>query len=743
MNNKVKHILFLGLGGLMTVSCSQDILVDNGIKKPVGVSSEIEFGLSLTDAMTKASKIPGNSFVAGDAFSVDGFQTTGVATVQMFENQQVTYDGKLWAYSPIRYWNAGSQYDFYAFYPYSVEHTFNVDTKKYAIADFEVAQNPADQVDVMIAQRKINSSPYNTVDFVFNHLLSNVNFYMKASGELNLFKVKSIEIVAFEIEGLKSKGSFTQTDWNGNNAVEGTWTVDEKSVYKMPVAGGQSTTTSLVDLQTDLLMMPQTISDDAKVSVTYKLNYQDGTSTMFTREAKFANVAGKRNGSEDVTIAKWESKNRYNYYLLVNPSKNDDGGNTGKPNGTITTDSNDPSHPANVDIITKDTDGDGKIDEYWVDEDRDGTPDYPLVWKDPDPDDDDKTEYLYPDHDGDGIPDFWDDDDPHSGDTDGDGTPDNLWVDKDGDGESETEISRKPETHNPDIPPVEDEELPYIDYNGNMRGDTIPETNDGYFTGEAMAIIKDADGELWIDVDGDGVPDIKVVWKDVDGDGKLEGIADKDENCLATENDNYDGDHKDYTGRDNEFDPILIYDKNQDKWIELEKDPGTGDIDIPEPPVEKKPNGTISGDKDDPEHPADAIIIGVDTDGDGEPDIYGVDTDGDGVIDIPLVWDDPDGDGTENLYPDHDGDGIPDFRDPDPGLDPEGNPWTGDSDGDGNPDDLWIDTDGDGEAETEVSRTPEYTDPDPIPDTQIAIEFSATVEDWVDEYDANVEIKQQ
>ena len=260
MNNSIKNILFLGLGGLMTVSCSQDVLVDDGFKKPAGVNSEIEFGLSLTDAMTKASKTPGNSFVSGDAFSVDGFQTTGVATVQMFENQQVTYDGKLWAYSPIRYWNAGSQYDFYAFYPYSVAHTFNASTKKYTVADFEVASDPADQVDVMIAQRKINASPYNTVDFVFNHLLSNVNFYMKASGELNLYKIKSIEIVAFDIEGLKSKGTYTQSEWNGNNAVEGAWVVDETSVYKMPVAGGQSTTTTLVDLQTDLLMMPQVIS---------------------------------------------------------------------------------------------------------------------------------------------------------------------------------------------------------------------------------------------------------------------------------------------------------------------------------------------------------------------------------------------------------------------------------------------------------------------------------------------------
>ena len=721
----MKKISFIATASmLMVVGCSQDILIDN-LESDSTNSREIEFGLSMTDAATKASKETGNSFVLGDAFSVDAIQYSSLGTLPLFTAQTVSYDGKNWKYSPVKYWDEKSTYDFYAIYPADVNHTFSAVDRLYTVTDFTVANDPKDQVDVMIAQQKSDVEPFNTVDYNFNHILSNVNFYMKAANELNMYKIKSIEIMSFDIQGLKSKGSFTQTGWDVNNVVVGSWTVDDASVYDFPEAKGQTTTTSLVTLSSDMLMMPQDIDDDAVVDVTYRLNYLDGSSASFTRSAKFANVVGKKNKTEDVTIAKWESKNRYNYFLLVDPSKNEEGGNTGKPNGTITTDHNDSEHPAQVDIITKDTDGDGKIDEYWVDEDRDGEPDYKLVWADPDPTDDDKTEYLYPDKDDDGLPDGTD--------TDGDGTPDNLWIDKDGDGECETEISRTPEVVNPPIDDPEDEPLPYIDYNGGVNE---------YKHAEAFGILgPDNQGEYWLDVDGNGTQDILIVWKDIDGDGKLEGIADRDEDCLPTENDNYDGDHKDYLGNENEFDAILVYDKTTDTWKELEKDPEGGDIDVPEPPTQKKPNGSITGDHNDATHPNEVVIMTKDTDGDGKPDEYWVDEDLDGTPDYPLVWKDPDptdDDPTEYLYPDHDGNGIPDFWDAD-------DPHTGDTDGDGTPDNAWVDMSDplDGESETELSRKPEMPEPPVIPDNKVAIEFSATVEEWIDEYDANVEIKQQ
>jgi hypothetical protein len=73
----------------------------------------------------------------------------------------------------------------------------------------------------------------------------------------------------------------------------------------------------------------------------------------------------------------------------------------------------------------------------------------------------------------------------------------------------------------------------------------------------------------------------------------LEGIADKDGDGKATENDNYDGDHKDYLDNDNEFDVILYahviknddgtedYEKDEEgntKWYELEKKAPTPDV---------------------------------------------------------------------------------------------------------------------------------------------------------------------
>lgn len=717
--DKMKKVTLVAAAAIViVVGCGQDILVDNGSKNNGGIDDKaIQFGLSLTDAMTKASKAPGNSFVEGDAFAVDAFQTTGGSTMRLFNKQTVSFDGTEWSYSPIRYWNIGSMYDFYAMYPSSQSYLFVEDTKHYIINNFTVADKAADQVDLMIAQQKVNASPFNEIDFVFNHLLSNVNFYLKASNNMNLFKIESIEIVSFNVSGLKSKGSFMQTGWDSNDVALGSWDVDDASAYNMPEAKGMKTVTETTGIVTDLLMMPQTISDDAVITVSYKINYSDGTSSLFNKSTKLANIAGKRNGTDDVEIAKWDIRNRYNYYLTVNPSTNENGGDTGKPNGSITSDDNDEERPSGVDIVTVDTDDDGEPDEYWVDENRDGTPDYPLVWDDPNGD---GTEELYPDHDGDGIPDYRDDDDPHLGDNDGDGTPDDLWIDTDGDGEADAEVTRKPEVKDPVIPESVVEPVPYVDYNGGVNE---------YKFAESYLMGPDNRGDYWIDVDGNGTQDILVVWKDIDGDDLLEGIADRNEDCLATADDNYDGDAKDYLGGYNLFDAVLVYVNGE--WKELEKKVnGQIDSDIPtnpeEYPTQELPQIDFNGGVDGYDTPS-AWIVGPDENGD-----YMIDTDGDGKGDVAIIWQDIDGDGKLEAVADKDGDGKLTEADT---YDGDGKDYNGND----NQFDVIKAYDKESDSYVELEREVVIQNP-VIPEYKLAVEFSAVVEDWVDEYNSDIVI---
>ena len=51
--------------------------------------------------------------------------------------------------------------------------------------NFTVKSEADEQTDLMIAQSVINARPFNKVNFVFNHILSNVNFYVKTSEEFD------------------------------------------------------------------------------------------------------------------------------------------------------------------------------------------------------------------------------------------------------------------------------------------------------------------------------------------------------------------------------------------------------------------------------------------------------------------------------------------------------------------------------------------------------------------------------
>ena len=95
-------------------------------------------------------------------------------------------------------------------------------------------------------------------------------------------------------------------------------------------------------------------------------------------------------------------------------------------------------------------------------------------------------------------------------------------------------------------------------------------------------------------LEGDEWVEYPVVWEDIDGDGKLEGGIDKDGDGHI---DNVDGDNDTEYAGDDKYDPtdgddvnnpdgkdvILVYvdadgDGEPDTWVQLEKDPETGEI---------------------------------------------------------------------------------------------------------------------------------------------------------------------
>ena len=567
-----KLIVLAGAVSMILFQACQESAVLTNIENKKDSSTEIQF-TNYVGGMTRASRGVGDTFVSGDQMEVYGIQTTeDGTTAPNFNKQLVSNVGQeIWSYSPTKYWEKNSTYKFYAAYPYSDGNSFDFDTYLFSVDDFTVKDTASQQIDLMIAQQITNHQPYNVVNFVFNHILSNVNFYIKTATEFNTTGISSVEVTYFDVTGLYSTGDFAQSGWN-NNVFVGQWTPDATSLYDMPKVTNAVYTigaTSAQTLASDLLLLPQTINDNAKIGITFKLVYTDGTSAIFSRTVALNQIVGKKaSDTESAPLAKWEPNYRYNYTISVNPSITEHGGEhlaVANPDH----DQDDYANPdsvivPNVNIITVG-------DTMYIDQNLDDVPDYPIIWKDIDGDG--KEEGL-PDRDKDGQPD----------DTDGDGNPDVIWMDTNNDGTLDTELERtktQPEDPGIHVDPTDPTypDTAYVDYDGNANG--------GYKQPTAW-LVQDADGEYFIDLDSihDGQNDIRVLWKDIDGDGKLEGIADKNGDGKLTAEDSYDNDGKDYLGNDNDYDVVLYahvitnpdgskdYEKDaQDNiiWYELEK----------------------------------------------------------------------------------------------------------------------------------------------------------------------------
>ena len=425
---------------MMVLQGCQENTVLNSIETRKDSSTQIRF-TNYVGGMTRASRAIGDSFVAGDRMAVYGFQNIGTETSLLFNNQLVTTDGTEWTYTPLKYWEKSSKYDFYAVFPYDVEQSFDQDTRLFSISDFTVQNDAKDQTDIMIAHRITGYNPYNIVNFVFSHALSDVSFYLKTSSDFDTYGISKVLVSSFDVTGLYSKGSFEQEDWS-SNVFTGAWTPDVESVYDMPEVTRKEyviNSTSPLTLAQDLLLLPQAFTANAKMNISFKLIYTDGTESSFSRTIALKTIKGiKTGGTAKEAIAKWNPNYKYNYTIAINPALTEYGGHY-YPVANDDHSQDEFQDPDNefepvMNIIPVDTDGDGEPDTYKIDSDMDDIPDYDIIWTDLDGDG--LLEGI-PDRDGDGQPD----------DTDGDGNPDVIWYDSDGDGIVDKELEMDPDTN--------------------------------------------------------------------------------------------------------------------------------------------------------------------------------------------------------------------------------------------------------------------------------------------------------
>ena len=444
---------------LLTVACSNNSTLQESDPGRFP-DSYIEFS-NYVSGMTRASKNGTNPFIEGDAMAVWGYQTTGEYLDTIFNNQRVYYvSGTTWNYDNKKLWNIGSKYKFYGLFPYSEDLYEIGDDNKVTFADYVNPSNPDEQTDLMISEiREI--SPFNTVDMIFHHIMSNVNVMVKFSDKADMSGIAGATLLSLHLTGVKNTGTYTQTGWTSSKMAEGEWTGQRGRMDIAEVKNVNFNTdgTSVYAIN-DLITIPQQLYNqdgdyqDVMIDAVFRVRYNDTTSSTFIKKGiRLAGIQGKDKQGVARKISSWDINNRYNYILAFNPATNTrvwdadgDGSIQIDPEtgDTITRTDDTPTpgvmryDPDNPDVIQvlEDTDGDG-VPDTWVD--------YPIIWEDID---DDGLLEGGIDRDGDGHIDNVDDDDitnqnndPHSDPTDGSpSNPDGkdvilVHVDTDGDGD--------------------------------------------------------------------------------------------------------------------------------------------------------------------------------------------------------------------------------------------------------------------------------------------------------------------
>lgn len=402
MNKKtvLKTSLFAGVAILM--SCQENGIVKE-INKEQGSYAYIEFS-NYANKMTRASRTAGTTFVSGDKMAVWADQTTGTTQDVIFNNQEVAFDGTKWDYSPKKLWNTGSSYKFYGFYPMSsaITYAMNNDaaTRYITVTDYVTPNAPADQTDLMISER-ISASPFNVVNMVFHHILSNVNMSVKVSDGVDMTGISSITLVSLQLKNIYSDGDYAQTGWS-NELPVGSWSGHSNYMTISPIAD-QAISKTATKVYADYLMMPQKLFQtesrpkDVVVDATFRIVYNDNTSATYTKNGiRLAGINAKDSNNNDKVISEWEPNYVYNYTLAFNPQQatriwdaDGDGSIQKNPDdGTVITTTNDTPTPGTMKYNPDDP------DHVLVYEDNPSTPEYdpqwnkyPVAWEDIDGDD--------------------------------------------------------------------------------------------------------------------------------------------------------------------------------------------------------------------------------------------------------------------------------------------------------------------------------------------------------------------
>ena len=288
-------------------------------------------------------------------------EAAGKATPSFMFNQPVTYDreNNSFTYSPLKYWPNGEddKLSFIAYYPYTdpdalsgedspettgIVPTLANDGTGLPTFDFVVDTDPDKQIDFIISalvadQQKPSvpgvSSPAGTgrIHLGFCHVTPKVKFHVTVTEDLRK-DLASLKVKSLKVTNIYTKGTYAVTSEVGE--LEGTRETDfgtcecdspEEFIIVKQDENPAERENHLGDVY---LMVPQVLSDDAELEITYELTfrgyrttyeYDEGNNLMEKQTYSYTKTATKKIG--DLTIKEWEPNHQYIYNIIIGAEK--------------------------------------------------------------------------------------------------------------------------------------------------------------------------------------------------------------------------------------------------------------------------------------------------------------------------------------------------------------------------------------------------------------------------------------
>ena len=256
------------------LAMEQKVLTANeGLAKPLYLHPLETENTSVMNAMPQTRGVMNESSTVG-SFGVSAVYSKDGVNSSLFQNEEATQNGNYWFTSSNATWPLDGSVSFYAYAP-------NKDTSLSLQGRDDVMKNKtihytantddfSKQPDLIVAKNENNAFTSSTankaVGLSFNHALTAITFSISA--DMIPGKVKSITV----------SGVYGQGDYDFSNASWGSW--DKPSTYAIElndasVNAGESK--ALTDKNSALMMIPQNLGADAKVSMVFNDGSKDKT----------------------------------------------------------------------------------------------------------------------------------------------------------------------------------------------------------------------------------------------------------------------------------------------------------------------------------------------------------------------------------------------------------------------------------------------------------------------------------